>query len=354
MNEEKSSNQFKKFVIKRIINMFIVLFATLLITLILVGPTMDNILKRTIEFEVNEEIRNTKGLVFNSESELQEYKKERIEAHIKSLGLDEAWYSPKRLWLTLIKVMSLDFGRAYTLTSFSGSAKVIDIIMERLPRTILLFTSSTVIVTIVGLLLGALSASKVGSLIDKLTSGFAIISSSFPLWWSAMIMILLFSFTFSIFPARATPLISSTDPAYISALLYHMILPLITLVIFSFGTWAYIVRNFMIGIMGEDYIMAKRAEGIPEKKIIYSHALKNAAPPIITVVALSLSGSIGGAIISEAVFDWPGIGKLYYDAISVFDLPVIIGLTYITTIVFLISIFIADILYGFFDPRIRV
>ncbi|MFQ5920478.1 MAG: ABC transporter permease, partial [Nitrososphaerales archaeon] len=178
--------------------------------------------------------------------------------------------------------------------------------------------------------------------------------SSFPLWWTGMLMILVFAFIYNIFPARSTPLIPASDPAYPLALLYHMTLPLITIVLVSFGAWAYVVRNFVIGILNEDYIMVKRAEGIPERKVIYSHALKNAAPPIITVVALSLSASIGGAIISEAVFDWPGIGKLYFDAISVLDLPVIIGLTYVTTVVFLVSIFIADLLYGFFDPRVRM
>jgi len=240
------------------------------------------------------------------------------------------------------------------LTSDTGSAKVADIIWERLPRTVLLFTTSTAIISIIGLYLGAFSASKVASAIDKLTSSFAVISSSFPLWWTGMLMILVFAFIYNIFPARATPLIPASDPSYPLALLYHMTLPLITIVLIGFGSWAYIVRNFVIGILNEDYIMVKRAEGIPERRIIYSHALKNAAPPIITVLALGLSASIGGAIISEAVFDWPGIGKLYFDAINVLDIPVIIGLTYVTTLVFLASIFIADLLYGLFDPRVRI
>ncbi len=109
----------------------------------------------------------------------------------------------------------------------------------------------------------------------------------------------------------------------------------------------------MIGIMQEDFITAKRTMGINQKKIIYSHALKNAAPPILTILALSLSGSLGGAIITEAVFDWPGMGRLYFEAITVMDLPVIIGATYVLTVFFLISIFIADLLYGYFDPRVK-
>lgn len=347
---------FGRYLVKRSINVVIVLFSTLLITIVLVGPTMDNILNRSIEMDVRNEITNNRDLVssFKDPRELDSYIKNLIEQRKKAIGLDEPWYSPKRLGFTLLKIMSLDFGRAYFLTSDTGSAEVADIISERLPRTVLLFTTSTIIVSIIGLYLGAFSASKVGSAIDKLTSSFAVISSSFPLWWTGMLMILVFAFIYQIFPARATPLIPASDPSYPLALLYHMTLPLITIVLVSFGGWAYIVRNFVIGILNEDYIMVKRAEGIPERKVIYSHALKNAAPPIITVLALSLSGSIGGAIISEAVFDWPGMGKLYFDAIGVLDIPLIIGLTYVTTLLFLISIFIADIMYGFFDPRVRV
>ena len=109
----------------------------------------------------------------------------------------------------------------------------------------------------------------------------------------------------------------------------------------------------MIGVLQEDFVTAKRAIGIPEKNILYRHALKNAAPPIVTVLALSLSGSLGGAIITEAVFDWPGMGRLYFEAINVLDLPVIIGATYVLTAFFLGSIFLADVLYGYFDPRVR-
>jgi peptide/nickel transport system permease protein len=253
----------------------------------------------------------------------------------------------------MYKILLLDFGYATFLTSDAGSSNVKDIIFEKLPRTILLFTTATIIISVIGIFLGALSASKIGSIIDRITSSFAIISSSFPVWWIGMLMIFLFAFTYQIFPARATPDIPSSDPGYIAALLYHMTLPLITIVMIGFGSWAYLVRNFMVGIMQEDFIMAKKTIGINHKKIVYSHALKNAAPPIITVLALSLSGSLGGAIITEAVFDWPGMGRLYFEAITVMDLPVIIGSTYILTVFFLASIFIADLLYGYFDPRVR-
>jgi len=114
------------------------------------------------------------------------------------------------------------------------------------------------------------------------------------------------------------------------------------------------VRYFVVGVLSEDYILAKRTIGIPEKRIVYSHALKNAAPPIITVIALSLASSFGGAITIEAVFDWPGIGRLFYEAIGFLDIPIIIGLTYVSTVIFIITVFITDILYAYFDPRVKV
>jgi peptide/nickel transport system permease protein len=345
----------KRYVVTRLATMFGVLMITLLITISLVGSNMDVILKQGIVFQVRSEITENPAIAesFASVDEFEEFVQNQIEQKNKILGLDEPWYSPQRIGFTMYKILLLDFGHATFLTSDSGSSDVKDIIFEKLPRTVLLFTTATIIISIIGVFLGALSASKVGSIIDRVTSSFAIISSSFPVWWIGMLMIFLFSFTYQIFPARATPDIPSSDPGYIMALLYHMALPLITIVMIGFGSWAYLVRNFMVGIMQEDFIMAKKAIGVNSKKIIYTHALKNAAPPIVTILALSLSGSLGGAIITEAVFDWPGMGRLYFEAITVMDLPVIIGATYILTLFFLVSIFIADLLYGYFDPRVR-
>ena len=345
----------KRYVATRVVTMFGVLMITLLITISLVGSNMDVILKQGIVFQVRAEITENPAIAdsFSSVEEFEEFVQNQINQRNKILGLDETWYSPQRIGFTMYKILLLDFGHATFLTSDSGSSDVKDIIFEKLPRTILLFTTATIIISVIGIFLGALSASKIGSVVDRITSSFAIISSSFPVWWIGMLMIFVFSFTYQIFPARATPDIPSSDPGYIASLLYHMALPLITIVMIGFGSWAYLVRNFMVGIMQEDFIMAKKTIGVNQKKIIYSHALKNAAPPIVTILALSLSGSLGGAIITEAVFDWPGMGRLYFEAITVMDLPVIIGATYILTVFFLVAIFIADLLYGYFDPRVR-
>ncbi|QLH08774.1 ABC transporter permease [Candidatus Nitrosotenuis sp. DW1] len=345
----------RRYLATRGIILFCVLMTTLLLTIMLVGSNMDVILKKGVSIQVRSEITENQALVgsFKDTKELDQFIQNSIDDRIKALGLDYPWYSPNRIGFSMYKIITLDFGHATFLSSDSGSSRVSDIILEKMPRTVLLFTTATIIISMIGIFLGALAGSKTGSKIDKVTSAFAVISGSFPVWWIGMMMIFVFSFTLHLFPARATPLISPSDPGYIPALLYHMALPLITIILIGFGTWAYLVRNFMVNVMQEDFVTVKKTIGIAQRKIVFQSALKNVAPPIITVLALSLSGSLGGAIITEAVFDWPGMGRLYFEAISVMDLPVIIGATYVLTAFFLISIFVSDLLYGYLDPRIK-
>lgn len=345
----------RRYLATRGIILFCVLLTTLLLTIMLVGSNMDIILKKGVSIQIRSEITENKSLMssFKDTKELDQFIQNRINDRIKNLGLDSPWYSPNRIALSMYKIITLDFGHATFLSSDSGSSLVSDIILEKLPRTVLLFTTATIIISLIGIFLGALAGSKTGSKIDKITSSFAVISGSFPVWWIGMLMIFVFAFTLHLFPARATPLIPPNDPGYIPSLLYHMTLPLITIVLIGFGTWAYLVRNFMINVMQENFVAVKKTIGISKRKIVFQSALKNVAPPIITVLALSLSGSLGGAIITEAVFDWPGMGRLYFEAINVMDLPVIIGATYVLTAFFLISIFVSDLLYGYLDPRIK-
>jgi peptide/nickel transport system permease protein len=336
----------------RSFNMFLVLFATLFITVILLGSTFDKLQKESIRNQVVEEV-NQGTLKFESSGERSSYINNQTQFRSKIAGLDQGSLNPSNLIHRIISVMTLDLGRSQFFTTDYGSSNVRDIIFEKVPKTILLFTTATICVTIIGIFLGTYVAGKEGSWWDKSNSIFAIFSNSFPSWWVAMLMILLFAYTLHIFPARATPLSSPSDPTYVLDLLYHMALPLITLIIVSFGAWAYIVRYFLINILNEDFIHAKRTMGISRRRILYSHALRNAGPPIATAVGLALAASFGGAIITEAVFDWPGMGKLYYDAIGVLDVPIIIGLTFVSTIIFLVTIFITDISYTLLDPRVK-
>lgn len=332
--------------------MFFVLFSVIFITVILLAPTFDKLLNDAVRNQVIEEV-NLGTLKFQNAGERKSYINSQIELRSKILGLDQDPFNPSKLFHRVVSVMTLDLGKSHFFTTDYGSSNVRDIIFEKAPKTILLFTTATISVLVIGIFLGTYVAGRQGSWWDKFNSVNAIFSNSFPSWWIAMIMILLFAFTLHLFPARATPLSSPSDPNYIFDLLYHMTLPLITLIVASFGSWAYTVRYFLINILNEDFIYAKRTMGISGRKILYSHALRNAGPPVATAVGLSLASSFGGAFITEAVFDWPGMGKLLYDAIILLDIPIIIGLTYLSTVIFLVTIFIADIAYSLLDPRVK-
>ena len=169
--------------------MFGVLMITLLITIALVGSNMDTILKQGVVFQVRAEITDNPAIAqsFSSVNEFEGFVQNQIDQRIQDLGLDEPWHSPQRIGVTMYKIMLLDFGNATFLTSDEGSSDVKDILFEKLPRTVLLFTTATIIISIIGIFLGAFSSSKVGSTIDRVTSSFAIISSSFPVWWIGMI-----------------------------------------------------------------------------------------------------------------------------------------------------------------------
>jgi len=174
----------KKYLATRGITMFGVLMVTLLLTIILVGSNMDIILKQGISFQVRAEITEDPKISdsFSDPAEFEAFVQDQIEQRVKALGLDTPWYSPQRIGLTMYKILLLDFGHATFLTSDSGSSDVKDIILEKLPRTILLFTTATIIISIIGIFLGALAGSKVGSAVDRITSTFAVVSSSFPVW----------------------------------------------------------------------------------------------------------------------------------------------------------------------------
>lgn len=341
------------FVAKTTAYRILVVVITVIITLILLGSEMDKLLTARTRAEVVEAAAQD-TVQFRTLSERQAYIDDQFRLKTKDLGLDEPWYSPKKFVNTLFEVLTFNLGPSNFFASDSGSSNVNDILIERVPKTVLLFTTSTVIIVIIGLFLGTYMAEKRGSVLDKSVSFVAVVSTSFPIFWVGMLMILLFSFTLDIFPARSTPLTSPGDPFYILDLLYHMILPLITLVLLGFTVWSFVVRYFVSRVLDEDYIQAKRVMGIPKRKILYSHALKNAAPPILIGIVTALIASISGSFIVEAVFDWPGVGKLLYDSIIVMDIPLILGSTYVFTLIYVMTMLIADLLYAYFDPRVKM
>ena len=226
---------------------------------------------------------------------------------------------------------------------------------ERLMNTILLVTTASVITAILGLAIGPRLASRVGSRLDRITCLFLAFSYALPAWWVGIFMILAFSFTFNLFPAGGMFSLPPPEGGLDRFLdmLRHAALPVITLVLVSFGSWAYIIRTMVLNIAQEPFVSVGRAKGLPERLIERRYILRVAAPPIVTSLILGLAGSIGGAILTETVFNWPGMGRLYYDAIMAADESVIVALTFIFTLIYIAARFTLEILYLVLDPRIR-
>jgi peptide/nickel transport system permease protein len=310
-----------------------------------------------LEAQVNEEVRAFRqGLaqtvrdpaaletaVTQKQAELEEF-----------YGLDEPWY--RRMGPQVWRVLTLDLGEARSLRTAEGSNSISDIVLERLPYTILLLTTASVITAIIGLLVGVRMATKVGSRTDRGVAYFAAISFAVPAWWLGILFILIFSFRLDILPSggmygNPPP---QEQPDRFFDLMYHAILPLITLVLVSVGPYIYSVRTMTVTVAQDDHVLLARAKGLPESRVTRRHILRVAAPPIVTGLVLGLAGSLSGAILIETIFNWRGMGRLYYDAIiGTPDEGVIVALTYIFTLIYVIARFLLDILYVMLDPRVR-
>ncbi|MBA3750398.1 MAG: ABC transporter permease, partial [Nitrosopumilus sp.] len=273
-----------------------------MLTIFLLGSTIDKIIMDQIRLQAINSLssaasENPKLQQFKNSQERQQYIDQQIQLQSKSLGLDEPWYSPKKIFNGIYKIIILDLGDSRLFTTYYGSSSVNDLILEKMPNTILLFTSSTITIMIIGLFLGAYLASKRGNTSDKFISGLAATSRGVPDWWFSMIMIVLFSFFLHIFPSRATPSIPPTDPGYIFDLLYHMMLPFITIVIIGFAPFVYYVKYIILRILDEDFIRTLKIMGIPQKSILYKHALRNASPQLATMLGLGITASLTGSLL---------------------------------------------------------
>jgi peptide/nickel transport system permease protein len=335
-----------------------VLIITLLITIFLLGSTIDKIMIDNIRLQVTNSVfdslaENQRLNQLQDPQERQSIIDKQVSIQIKSLGLDEPWYSPKKIINSLIQIMTLNLGNSRFFTTYDGSSSVNELIIEKVPNTILLFTTSSITVVAIGVVIGSYLAKREGKISDRVVAGLASVSQSVPPWWFSMIMIVLFSFLLQIFPARSTPLISPDTPGYFIDLLYHMTLPFITMVILGFASSVYYVKYIVLRIVDEDYIKALGIIGLPSRKILLRHALKNAGPQLTTMLGLGLTATLGGSILIEEIFDWPGMGNLFYNAVIQNDSPLIIGLVYFFTLLYLLTRLVLDLTLSILDPRIR-
>ncbi len=236
------------------------------------------------------------------------------------------------------------------------NAPVSGILIGRLKWTLLLVGTSTALYMVLGILLGAISAWKrggkrdVGLLVSLLSIG------SFPPFFLGMLFIILFGVKLNLFPVfgAQTPFMGYSSPFEEAIdILYHLFLPATTLVISHIGGVYLLMRNSMLNVIGEDYILTARAKGLAEWYIMHKHAMKNALLPITTMIALRTGFMIGGTILVETVFAYPGVGRLLFDAVTYRDYPLLQGAFLIITIVIITANFAADMVYVRLDPRLR-
>lgn len=317
------------------------------------GGLIDQALIQEIRLQVRQEFRGSDELRRLPHDVQQALMEEEIEIRVERRGLNDPFIS--KSFKQTYQALTFTLGNALTIRSSEASSDTLDIILERLPRTVLLFTTATILSAILGIWLGLRMARRALSLFDRSWTVFSVSTFVVPSWVFAIFFILIFAFWLPVFPTGG--MLSApvpTDPwLYALDFAYHLTLPLIVVTLSSFGAWAYITRNLVLQTLDEDFVWAARSRGLSERRVLHRYVLRAASPPIVTSLALSLIVSWTGAIVTETVFQWPGLGLLYFQAILVIDSPVIIGLTVIYAMLFVLTIFLLDVTYGLLDPRIR-
>ncbi|HEX6547166.1 MAG TPA: ABC transporter permease [Candidatus Dormibacteraeota bacterium] len=220
-------------------------------------------------------------------------------------------------------------------------APVTQEILGRLPYTAELAVISTVIAVGVGVTLGVIAATRRGSLLDLGISGLAVFGLSMPVYWLGLMLIILFAIQLHMLPAAG-----AQDPL-------GVILPSVTLAAFSMALVARQARSAMLEVLGQDYVRTARAKGAPRRSVLLKHALRNALLPVITVIGLQFGSLLGGAVLTETVFSWPGVGRLLVDSIFSRDYPVVQGVVLMLAVAFIGVNLLVDLIYAYVDPRIR-
>ena len=245
-----------------------------------------------------------------------------------------------------------DFG-----TSLVNRGKpVLEIISERLPNTLILMLAAEFVIVLGSLMVGIYSALRQYSTLDNLMTGLAFIGYSMPVFFIALLSMTLFAVLFKRWGLPYLPTVGMFDPQVgktIPQIAWHTILPVFTISVISLAAYSRYIRSTMLEVMNQDYIRTAKAKGLPKQKIVFIHALKNASLPIVTVIGLDLPLLLGGAVITERIFAWPGMGRLFLDHVSRSDLPVVMGILMLVAVAVVIFQIITDIVYAWLDPRIR-
>jgi peptide/nickel transport system permease protein len=273
----------------------------------------------------------------------------------RTLGLDRPW--PAQLLHYVLGVARGDLGR-----SIFQHQPVLDIVAARLPATVELAIAALAFAAIAGTVLGILAASKQGSLADLGIMLFAQLGVSMPVFWLGILLTALLAVRMDVFPAvgRGEPLVPALGtalaghPGALFDSLAHLFLPAVTLGMGSAAVLSRLVRASLLDTLHEDYVRAARAKGISERRVVLFHAFRNALLPVVSVMGVRFGILLGGSVLTETIFGWPGLGHLAVTAISQRDLPLVQGIVLVFALTFLLLNLAVDVSYGYLDPRVRV
>lgn len=267
----------------------------------------------------------------------------------KLYGLDRPIHIQYFDWLK--RFINLDFGK-----SFVDGKRVVDKIKERIPVTLTINLLSLILIMLVAIPLGVISAVKQYSLFDKLATVFVFVGFSTPTFWLALIMMIIFGVTLGLLPISGIQSIDVSEMSKLERLAdwaRHLILPVGLSAFGGIAGLSRYSRSSMLEVIRQDYIRTARAKGMKESDVIIHHALRNALMPVVTILGLSVPGLIGGSVIFETIFAIPGMGQLFYSSAMARDYPTIMGILVIGAVLTLIGNLLADISYAIVDPRIR-
>jgi peptide/nickel transport system permease protein len=262
----------------------------------------------------------------------------------EALGLNEPIYVQYVRWLG--QVLHGDLG-----ISLQQRTAVLPFVLERFQNTLILTTAATVTSLVIGLPAGIISATRQYSVFDRVSMLLALFGNSMPAFWLGLMAILIFSLQLGWFPTGGMrPIVGDHG---LGVLLKHLFLPAITLGAASAAITARITRSSMLEVIRQDYVRTARAKGLGERTVLSGHALKNALLPILTVISFQFGFLLGGAVLTETVFSWPGVGLALYNAISFRDYPLVQGGVLVVALAFVVVNLATDLVYAFVDPRIK-
>jgi len=272
----------------------------------------------------------------------QATKEDVVRLH-RDLGLDQPLVVQYVRWMG--HVLQGDLGRSIPL----GRAVLPEVLL-RFKATLVLTAGALLIAILLGLAAGIVSAVKQYTWLDRISMGVAVTGVSLPVFWTGIMLILLFALQLRWFPSSG---MSSPYGSGVADVLWHLVLPAVTLGTASAAALARLTRSSVLEIIRQDYVRSARAKGLAERAVIARHVLKNAINPIITVLGLQVGFLLGGAILTETVFSWPGLGSMMVRAIQARDYPLVQGGVLLIATTFVLVNLVVDLLYAVFDPRIR-